>query len=290
MRLSAAAKLGLSGYGVAAWLALAPAAAAPADQIAVAYDAPKNPAHQPIYELLTRRRSLDRIRQLLAPFRLPHQLLIKVAGCDGVSNAWYDKRTITICYEYLDDIERNAPEDTSPEGVSRIDALVGPFYDVVLHEFAHALFDLLKVPILGREEDAADQVSAYIMLHFGRTERRRLIVGTAYAYTRDFPASDMRRDRTYFAGEHGTPQQRYYNLLCIAYGADQQAFADFVTKSKLPEDRAAGCSDEYKALVRAFRTLIGPHIDAQQARRVGERTWLPDTVAALKRPMASAKR
>lgn len=283
-------RLGCAAIATMTWMAPVSAAAASPNRIAVAYEAPKNPEHEPIHALLTERRSLERVRELLSPFRLPRRLLVKVAGCDGVSNAWYDKRTITICYEYLDEIRRNAPADTSSEGVSRIDALVGPFYDVILHEFAHALFELLKVPILGREEDAADQVSTYIMLHFGKEERRRLIAGTAYSYTRDFQAPDVRREHTDFAGEHGTPQQRFYNLLCIAYGADKEAFADFVAKHFLPESRAQGCVDEYKALVYAFRTLIGRYIDRAQARRLRERTWLPDSVAELNRRRVPAKR
>ena len=59
---------------------------------------------------------------------------------------------------------------------------IGPLFDTALHEFAHALFDMLNVLVLGREEDAADQVAAYINLQFGKAEARRLIMGTAYAY------------------------------------------------------------------------------------------------------------
>jgi hypothetical protein len=40
----------------------------------------------------------------------------------------------------------------------------------------------LDVSLFGREEDAADQFSSHTMLHFVKTEARRLILGTAYAY------------------------------------------------------------------------------------------------------------
>jgi hypothetical protein len=91
-------------------------------------------------------------------------LLLKVSGCDGEANAWYDEGFVTVCYEYLADILKNAPEDMLPSGITRQDAILGPFVDVFLHESGHAVFDLLKVPVLGREEDAADFFSAYIML------------------------------------------------------------------------------------------------------------------------------
>ncbi len=37
--------------------------------------------------------------------------------------------------------------------------LAGPLLDTILHEVAHAMFDMLRVPVLGREEEAADQVA-----------------------------------------------------------------------------------------------------------------------------------
>jgi hypothetical protein len=48
-----------------------------------------------------------------------------------------------------------------------------------------------------------------------------------------------------FADEHGTPAQRLYNLLCIAYGSDKGLFADDVEKGYLPESRAEICEGEY---------------------------------------------
>jgi Putative metallopeptidase len=46
-----------------------------------------------------------------------------------------------------------------------------------LHEVSHARFDLLHIPILGHEVDAADQVAAYVMLQLGKDFARTTIVG-----------------------------------------------------------------------------------------------------------------
>ena len=85
------------------------------NQIRVEYVLPKNPAHQSIYERLKEARALERIQKLLSPLRLPRPLLLKVSGCDGVSNAWYDEGFVTVCYEYLADILKNAPESNAAE-------------------------------------------------------------------------------------------------------------------------------------------------------------------------------
>jgi hypothetical protein len=77
-----------------------------------------------------------------------------------------------------------------------------------------------------------------------------------------------------FADAHGTPAQRFFNLLCTAYGSDPNLFADVVEKGFLPEDRALVCKREYIQLSHAFATLIGPHVRRKLARKLHKR-WLP---------------
>jgi hypothetical protein len=256
-------------------------AAPKTNRVSVSYVVPKNPAHQPIYERMKERRALERLKEFLSPFRLPSTLKVKLAGCDGEADAFYEDDEITICYEYINELWTNMPAETTADGMAPMDAIMGPLYDTSLHEFGHALFDMLDVPQFGREEDAADQVSAYIILQLGKTEARRLIMGTAYAYM-----AEARRaappSLKEFAGEHGTPAQRAFNLLCMAYGADPKLFGDFVTKGYLPKKRADVCEDEYQQVAYAFETLIGRHIDRTLAKRILDRSWLPEITAREK--------
>jgi len=245
----------------------AQAAAVRANRVTVSYVPPKNAAHQPIYEQLKEVSFLEKLQQFLAPFRLPRALLVKVEGCDGDANAFYENDVITVCYEYIEGLRKTMPAETTAAGVAPIDAIVGPLFDTCLHEFAHALFEMLRLPVLGREEDAADQVSAYIMLQLGKVEVRRLIGGVAYAYKTEAEAATKPPTMTHFADVHGTPAQRFYNVLCIAYGADKQLFGDLVEKGYLPKDRAEDCKDEYRQVAYAYEKLIGPHVDRARAKR-----------------------
>jgi hypothetical protein len=242
------------------------------DRIQISYVAPKNPAHEPVFQLLKERQVLEKFKEFLSPMRLPRVLRLKLEGCDGDSNAWYDEDTITVCYEYIDDVLKNAPKETTAAGVSRIDAIVGPTLEVFLHEFGHAVFDYLRVPIMGREEDAADQFAAYLLLQFAKSDARRLIIGAAYTY--NLEASLPSTKKNPFADEHGLPAQRFYNILCIAYGADAQLFADAVEKGYLPKERAEGCADEYQQLARAMTRLILPFVDPARAKAVRAKRWL----------------
>ena len=102
------------------------------------------------------RRILEIVGALLNSFRLPRELTIEVRGCNGSETAWYDRDKAVFCYEYVELIQRHAPKVATPGGVQRGDAIVGAVIDTLLHESGHAIFDLLEIPVMGREEDAAD--------------------------------------------------------------------------------------------------------------------------------------
>jgi hypothetical protein len=244
------------------------------NRIDIDYAEPKSEANQLVYKLLKEHQVLEKIRDLLRPLRLPHRLLLQTRDCHGISNAFANEESVTVCYEYVNDIWRNAPEHKTPTGIAPIDTVIGPLVDVFLHEAGHAAFSSLKIPSFGRGEDAADQFSTYLMLRFDKEEARRLILGSAYQYKGDLASSTVTISQQSFADEHGTPAQRFFNLLCTAYGSDPKLFADVVEKGFLPEDRAVGCEREYSQLSHAFSTLIGPHIDRKLARKLHKR-WLP---------------
>lgn len=240
------------------------------ERVTIEYVEPTNPDHRPLRDFLKSNQALERVRGLLVVVRWPRPLRLELKGCDGEPNAWYADAVVTVCYEYLDDMWASANSSRRPAAISREDAFVGPMVDVFLHEAGHALFDLLKIPLLGREEDAADQVAAYYVLQFPGDIKRGLIIGAAYAYASELKvrsARDLTRPRLEvgrhitYADEHGTPAQRLYNLLCIAYGSDKELFADAVKKGFLPEERAEICEDEYRQIDYAYRVLIGPHVE-----------------------------
>ena len=246
------------------------------NRIRIEYVQPTKPENQPLYDMLKQHRALEKVQELFSPVRLPTELTVKSTEC-GMSNAWYQRPTLTICYEYLDDIRKTMPKETTPAGITPADAVVGQFFYVVAHEMGHALFDQLNVPLFGRPEDAADQFAAYLMLKMGKQDARRLIAGAAFTYKVYAQNPKVTVPTTAFADVHGAPMQRFYNLLCIAYGADREAFADLVEKKYLPEDRAKGCRIEYGEVNYAFQQLIKPHLDPDLAQKVLDKTWLPDT-------------
>jgi Putative metallopeptidase len=264
-------------------------------RVHILYEPPKNPEHQELYERLKENQVLETIQQILSPLRLPKPgLLIKTMGCDGLINAWYNDDnpgdpgpTVHMCYELLENIIKLSRDNVRPN-VTRHDAIVGQFMFWTLHETGHAAFDMFRVPLFGQAEDAADLFAAYVMLQFGKDQARRWIEGAAY--TSDEFMADVPWDKNY-ASVHGLPQQRFYNLICLAYGADPVAFAG-VTENEtnmmeqkgvlpkaqqgvLPTKRAENCEYEFQTFDYAWKTQILPHIDQELARKVLDTAWFP---------------
>jgi hypothetical protein len=241
--------------------------------------------------MVQERGALEMMRKVFSPLRLPVPVTIRTIGCDGVSNAWYqrenDRPTLSICYEYLVEIWQIMPKESAAAMVTAADAVVGQLFFALAHEFGHAVFDIFDIPVFGREEDAADQFATYIMLQFGDERARRLITGAAFSY-RAFIKNYKQKPTVNvplltFSSDHGAPEQRFYNLLCLAYGYDPKIFADVVNNEYLPKARARNCRYEYVVLRYAFRQLIVPHLDMDLAKKVMDTRWLDDTD---KRPMA----
>ena len=262
-------------------LSQTPAAAADAqtNRIRIEYYPPKNPALQAVYERVKERKALEKFQELFSPFRLPIELTLQTGDCEGASNAWYNRPAISVCYEYLNEILQSVPKETTKAGVTPADAMIGQLVYVLAHEMGHAVFDILGIPIFGNAEDAADHFSVYIMLQFGKDQSRPLILGAAHSYKKYLQSSEVTAPLAAFSDVHAPPAQRFYNLICLAYGAHATLFADVVDKGYLPKERASSCKREYDQVAVAFRDLIVPHLDQQLARQVLDKTWLPDVKA-----------
>jgi Putative metallopeptidase len=264
--------------------AIAQAPSIPANpQIDVAYVPPTDANLVPIYDRLRDRKVLETLQQFLAPLKLERRLLVKFDQCGATSLRYKPGAAVTVCYEYIGQIERLAPRTTVAlvqGGVTPESALVGPVVQQVLHELAIALFDQLDVPVWGRLDDAADRVSAFIMLQFGSGVAWNTIVGTTW-----FLAGNATLPPD-FADVRGAIAQRYYTTLCIAYGGEKRGqfgtkalpgFSEFVKTTaagSLPASRAANCADEYDLIRQAFDDTIMPRLDPELLKQVQGVNWV----------------
>src|SRR5580704_10010866 len=111
---------GLLGIAILTIPIAVPAGAAPfkpdapalkPNRVDVEYVPPKSSAHEALYKLVQERRLLEKIRDLLAPIRLPRRLLLKTVGCDGTVNVGASQDSppsaIDACYTTAHGVQRH---------------------------------------------------------------------------------------------------------------------------------------------------------------------------------------
>ena len=196
-------------------------------------------------------------------FRLPHDVNVVAAEC-GVANAFYypDTSTVGICYEFIDELfdmwYRHNEDDLAGADDFAYDVTVETLY----HEMGHAILDIYKLPFTGKEENVADQFAAVILSYTydddtGHNVGQNMMLNVAlnYQYMAQDRASDPETVIPYW-GVHGLDEQRSYNILCYAYGADAAYNQDLVEYGLLPEERAVWCEDEYEQIEYAFAHML----------------------------------
>lgn len=157
------------------------------------------------------------------------------------------------------------------ENQARLDAFVNANVRfALLHEAAHYLFDVLEVPVAGREEDAADRFAVALMTPHGpgnpeseltSSAEATPLVWVAYAFInagRGTLAAE--RARMVWYNEHSPDQQRGYDITCLLYGSDLERFALMVHDAEIgipSAERRSRCQNEARLNDRAFTRLLG---------------------------------
>lgn len=183
---------------------------------------------------------------------LPRDVGLRFAECEE-ANAFYDSeaRRVELCLELMQGMAETLDGQFETEDQTA-EALAGAFIAVVLHEVGHALVDVLEIPVTGREEDAVDQLSAWMLIEAGDVDS---VLGAAASYYTD---PDLAEED--FAGEHSLDRQRYFNLICWVYGSDPSSHADLIETWGLPQHRADQCEAEYAQLDRSWSRLLAGHL------------------------------
>lgn len=131
--------------------------------------------------------------------------------------------------------------------------VVATFY----HELGHAFIDVLQLPVLGREEDAADTLSALLINTIWNEETATaMIYDTSAAFVMYDAEAATEGYETAFWDSHSLDLQRYYNLVCLFYGANPEVRDDVAKELELPEDRAAGCAEEFELAEASWGGLL----------------------------------
>ncbi len=147
---------------------------------------------------------------------------------------------------------------TTEDRESAVAFVFGNMLFVLLHELAHAAIADLEIPVLGREEDAADEFAILRMLWVGSAFTHRVLADATKGWF--FSA---RRDRKEgeplaFYDEHSLDQQRAYQIVCLMVGHDPNKMVDLANEMKLPNDRRESCKRDFAKASSSWAAVLKP--------------------------------
>lgn len=133
------------------------------------------------------------------------------------------------------------------------------------HELGHALIDAYHLPVLGQEEDGADALSAVLSLTYLPKGFQVLVDSADFFLAFDKVAGT---EAYAYWDEHSLNKQRYYHLLCFAYGKDPKNVEQKIKYyygsglNEFIKARADYCHDEFNTTYTAWMGLLKPYLNA----------------------------
>src|SRR5262245_33855857 len=207
-------------------------------------------------------------RQLLAVIALPLIVLgAAPAAAEPSKRELLEQRLQEVVDMFLKDPRYNRGK-TAAQIRDSAEFVTGNVLFVLGHETGHALISEFGLPVLGREEDAADALAAIVGIKMANSFADRVVVNAA----RGWFLSDQ-RDRSEgtaspFYDEHGVDVQRAYNIVCLLVGGQPEKFAGLAKEAKLPEERQATCKDDYNNTKWSWDLVLKPYLRKQEDPKV----------------------
>jgi hypothetical protein len=200
---------------------------------------------------------------------LPDNVTIALEQC-GTINAFYNpgNQRISMCYELIEYFVQVFTQNQEQEGdnigdaeADPEDAAIDATIFVFFHELGHALTHVLDIPITGKEEDAVDQLSTWILADGSDEGELAALHGAMSFYLETSAGEETSVDDLAFWDEHSLSQQRFYNIMCWVYGQNQEKYEYLVSDEYLPADRAERCADEWTQMDSSWERLLAEHLN-----------------------------
>jgi hypothetical protein len=237
----------------------------------VQYSEVRDPQFAEINERFKQQHFLESIAdELNATIAIPENVAITFREC-GVPNAFWDpqSRSINMCYELMAQMAQDFREVArTPEELNRM--VSGAMTFAFIHELGHCLIDVLSLPSTGREEDAVDQLSTFVLVALNGEEGEQMAIrGALYwaiQYDRIAKSGKTAGElNMVWADEHSMSAQRFYNIVCWVYGHNPEKYTRMIN-NPLPEQRAVRCPTEYTKLATSWLKLLKPYLKDGGAR------------------------
>jgi hypothetical protein len=141
-----------------------------------------------------------------------------------------------------------------------VEFVIGNTLFVLTHEMGHGLINEMQMPVLGREEDAADSFAIVTALKMGPTFSDGVLIEAAKGQVFSSKRDKKEGNPLAFYDEHGLDLQRAYNIVCFMVGAEPEKYTQLANFTKLPEYRQKGCKYEWENTSWSWEEMLKKHL------------------------------
>jgi hypothetical protein len=148
-----------------------------------------------------------------------------------------------------------------------VEFITGNMIFVLGHEAGHAVIREMGIPVVGREEDAADIFATLMALMCSDAFADRVLANAALGWffsdRRERREQRGRRDEVAEAkyyDAHGMDLQRAYSVVCLMVGSNMGKFGAVADAAKLPAERQQTCQDDYLNASWSWEQVLQPHL------------------------------
>jgi hypothetical protein len=197
---------------------------------------------------------------LAQAFELPEDLTVR--GVNGFGGGpFFNPQNNSITFQYgWANLVYNTFKQLHPEWTdSQVGTGVGAVDSFILeHEFGHALIDIYDLPVLGKEEDAADDLATLLLLRADGGDEFVFDAAQFWAALSNRQANPAITD---YADVHSLDLQRSFSMLCLLAGSSKQSFQQVAQLKLVPESRLPSCPAEYKDKAESYDQVLDPHLE-----------------------------
>jgi len=154
-------------------------------------------------------------------------------------------------------------KDLSPDAKRQlIEFVIGNTLFVVAHELGHGVINEMNMPVLGREEDAADSFAIVSALNMGQWFSDRVLMEVTKGWFLSHKRDKKEQNTLTFYGEHSLDLQRAYNIVCFMVGSDPEKYKTLAEVTEFPEQRQESCVYEWKNTSWSWEEMLKKHLRA----------------------------
>lgn len=128
---------------------------------------------------------------------------------------------------------------------------------VLQHEIGHLFIAEFGLPVLGKEEDAADSLASVTLLERRKDEAEQVLIDSADGwYLSEYSKESDTYEDADFYDEHSLDIQRSFQIVCLMVGADPEAFGDVAEQYEMDADRQESCAADYQTASESWIGLL----------------------------------